>query len=407
MRRLRPLGLRLAGPLSAAALCLLLLAACEDPSGVGLTVLDPSENDPRARSIPADSAALAPFEDVTGAFLSAQGFSAFRGLAGRVDDPVYGTTISFAYLDVLAPSSFPDGFRDRPVEQAILRLNRGYVYGDTMATTRIDVRQVSEEWSAVGSPADTLFPVQDGVITTFDVAPGDSLIEVPLPADWIAANDTTLRSTQFSTIFHGFQLSPGDQASAVYGFTGGSSLQLISQGDTVRYGVSELFSGIEGPPTTPVSEDYLLLQDGTSRSLELRFDLAALTQSAINTVFLRVTADTAAVSMDLPAGFVRPFARQLALYGLVDGQDPVLITTATLNEERQTFSFASAVLTDIFQELVLGRSEVTGFALGFPLAPSSIDVIPLVRSSDTGCADDPAVTCRGPRATVFLIPSGG
>ncbi len=407
MRRLRPSRTRFAGALSAAALCLLLLAACEDPSGVGLTVLDPGENDPRARSLPADSVAFAPLDDVTGAFLTTQGFSAFRALAGRVDDPLFGTTSARAYLDVLPPQSFPDGFRDRPVEQAILRLNRTYVYGDTTMATRLDLRQISEEWNAVGAQADTLFPVMDEVITSFDVSASDSLVEVTLPAAWIAANDTTLRSTSFSTIFHGFQLSPSDQASAVYGFTGASSLELISAEDTVRYGASELFSGIEGPATDPTATDLLLLQDGTSRGLELRFDLADLQQSSINAVFLRVNADTSAATMDLPAGFVRPFARQLSLYGFIEGEDPVLLSTATLNEERQTFSFASTLLTGLFQDIVLDRSDLEGFALGFPPALSTIDVIPLAAPSEAGCGTEAEPPCQGPRATIFLIPSDG
>ena len=405
MRRLRPSRFRFAGFFSAATLCLLLLAACEDPSGVGLTVLDPGENDPRARSLPADSTSISPLTDITGAFLTAQGFNTFLGLAGRVDDPLFGTTSARAYFDLLPPQSFPEGFRDRPIEQAILRLNRSYVYGDTTAATRLDIRQISEEWNAVGAEADTLFPVMDEIITTFDVAASDSLIEVALPAAWVMANDTTLRSSSFSTLFHGFQLSPSDQASAVYGFAGASTLELISAEDTVRYGVSELFSGIEAPADAPTTPDLLLLQDGTSRGLELRFDLDGLQQASINAVFLRLNADTSAVETSRPAGFARPFARQLALYGFVEGEEPVLITTATLDEETETFSFTSTVMTDIFQDLVLDRSEVAGFAIGFPPSRSTLDVMPLVSSSVAGCGTDAMPSCTGPRATIFLIPS--
>ena len=404
MRRFRPARSHFAVP--AAALCLLLLAACEDPSGVGLTVLDPTESDPRARALPAvaDATQLDSLQDFTGAFLSSTGFATFRGLAGRVDDPVYGTITASAYLDVLPPQSFPDGFRDRPIEQATLLLRRTYTYGDTTGTTRLDVRQIAEDWDAVDSPSDTLFGVQDGVITSFDVAPGDSLIEVPLPESWIAANDTTLRGDDASTRFHGFRLSPADQASAVYGFAGASSLRLISDEDTVSYRVSELFSGIEPPPAEPLAGDLVRLQDGTGRGLRLAFDVDTLGQAVINTALLRVTADTAATPAP-PAGFIRPFARELVLYGFTEDGPPVRITTATLDEETQTFSFSSSVLTDVFQELVLGRSEVEGFLVGFPPAPSSLDVAPLVRSSEPGCEADEAMPCTGPRAVVILIPS--
>jgi hypothetical protein len=322
-----------------------------------------------------------------------------------VDDPVFGTTSARGYFDVLAPQSISEDFLDRPVEQAILRLGRVYAYGDTLGTTRFDVRQVAEEWTAVDAVADTLLPVQDEIIASFDVAPGDSLIEVPLPESWIAANDTTLRSESFSTLFHGFRLDPSDQASAVYGFASSSSLQLISAGDTVTYQVSEVFSSIEGPPDEPVADELWRLQDGTGRSLALQFDLDALDQAAINTVRLRVNADTAAAFADLPPGFVRPFARELALFGFIGDEDPVLIAAARLDEEEQTFTFSSDVLTDIFQDFSLGRSEVDGFSLGFPASPSSLDVLPLVRASAPGCAGDEQMPCEGPRAVVFLTPS--
>jgi hypothetical protein len=404
MRRLRPLRLRFAA--SAAALCLLLLAACEDPSGVGLVDLD--EGDPLARTLPADDVRIDSLADATGAFLTDNGFDDFRGLAGRVDDPSYGTTTASAFLDVLAPSGFPEGFRDRPVEEATLLLRRTYVYGDTLGTTRLDVRQIAEDWNAAGAVSDTLFPVQDDVITSFDVAPGDSLIEVALPESWIAANDTTLRSDDFSTLFHGFRLSPGDQATAVYGFSGASSLRLISEDDTVSYNVSELFSGIEPPPADPAAGELARLQDGTGRGLMLGFEVDELGESTvISRAVLRVTADTSAATTGLPAGFVRPVARELALYGLVDGGTPVLIAEAALDEETQTFSFASAVLGEVFQDLVLGRSEVEGFAVGFPASASSLDVLPLVRGSEAGCEADELTPCAGPRAVFLLTPSGG
>jgi hypothetical protein len=402
MRRTWPLRPPLA--FSAAVACLLLLAACEDPSGVGLTVLDPTASDPRALTLPVDSAAFTDSEELTGAFLTDPGFQDFRGLAGRVEDPVFGTTTAFGYFDVLPPQTVSEDFRGRPVEEATLRLRRTYAYGDTMSTTRLDVRQVAEEWTAVGAVADTLFPVQDEIITSFDIAPGDSLIEIDLPESWIAANDTTLRSEDFSTIFHGFRLDPSDEASAVYGFAGTSTLELISEGDTVIYQASEVFSSIEGPADPPTDEALWRLQDGTGRGLELRFDLDTLAQSAVNTVRLRVNADTAAATTDLPPGFVRPLARRLALFGFVEDQDPVLITVADLDEETETFTFGSGVLNDIFQDLLLGRSEVEGFVLGFPATPSSLDVMPLVRGSEPGCVEDDALTCEGPRAVVILIP---
>ena len=404
MRRSRP-ARRLVPTLSAATLCLLLLAACEDPSGVGLAVPGPDESDPRTQTIPAEIE-IEPIDDITGAFLTNDGFASFRALAGRADDPVYGPVTAFAFVDVLSPQTLPEGFRDRPIEQAVLRLARTYVYGDTAAVTELELRQISGDWDAVGTPADTLFPVEDGLITTFEVAASDSLVEVPLPSEWIAANDTTLRSEQFSTLFAGFRIGPTDQAGAVYGFSGQSSLRLISEDDTVSYGASELFSGIDGPDEDPVVGPLVRLQDGTGRSLQLRFDAEDLGEVAIGQAFLRVTADTAAADPAAP-NFVRTVAERLALFGFIEGEDPVLITTATLNEESQAFSFASPVLNDVFQDLVLGRSEIEGFAIGFPSSPSSLDVIPLVSESLSGCEDAETEPCRGPRAVILVVPTGG
>lgn len=422
MRRTRPARFRLAAP--AAALCLLLLAACEDPSGVGL-IEDINEGDVDVRTLPAEDGAveLDSLADITGAFLTEAGFDEFRGLAGRVDDPAYGTIIASAYLDVLPPQSFPENFRDRPVEEATLLLRRTYAYGDTVSTTRLDVRQIAEDWDASGATSDTAFAVQDGVIASFDVAPADTLIEVPLPENWVAANDTTLRSGNFSTIFHGFRLSPSDQAAAVYGFSGESSLRLISEGDTVSYDVSEVFSSIEPPPAEPITGALVPLQDGTGRALELAFGTEALGASTvINRAVVRVTADTAAATTGLPAGFVRPLARELVLYAFAtdetegpavnrvivdtEGRPRAFAPVAELDEETQTFTFSSPLLTAEFQDIVLGRSEVDGFFVGFPPSPSSLDVVPVVRASVAGCADDEAVACEGPRAVLLLIPSG-
>ncbi len=390
MRRSRPT--RASHLFSAAALCLFLLAGCENPAGLPDGIDAPDGNDPSIRTLAADSAMIAPLQDLTGAFITAEDFDDFRALAGHVNDPAFGTVTALAYLDVLPPSSYPDGFQDRPVREVTLRLERGYVYGDTLMPTMFDVRQVSEEWDAVGAPSDTLFPAQEAIITSFEVAASDTLVEVPLPASWIAELDTTLRSDQFSTLFHGFQLQAQDGSNAVYGFTGDSTLELISAEDTVIYQASELFTNTEATPAmAPPADGLFRLQDGTGLGLTLNFDLDTLSLAAINTAFLRVNADTLAV--EAPMGFVRPLARELALFGFIEGEDPVFITTATLSEENQTYSFGSNLLTGLLQDLVLDRSELDGFAVGFPSEPSGLDVVPLAGLGSEG----------GPRAVVILI----
>ena len=395
MRRPRPARRRLAGLLTTAAACLLLLAACEDPSGVGLTVIDPGESDPRARTIPAGEVALVPLPDPSGAFLTSTGFQDFNGLAGFADDPLFGTTRAYAYLDMLAPQNFPEGFRDRPVREARLRLVKDYAYGDTSAVTTLDVRQIAEDWTAVGAIADTTFPVMDGIITSFEVAPGDSLVELALPEDWVLANDTMLRAADFSNLFHGFRLSTESTSGAVYGFNGRSALELISEEDTVRYPVSEIFSHIEATPAPAFPEGLIPLRDGSGTGVNLTFVLDTLGTPALNTAFLRVTADTAAAQADLPAGFVRPLARELALFGTFEDQDPLILGQATLDPATQTYSFRSNTITSVLQSMILGREPVDGFAVGVPPTRSSLDVAPLVAPPAEGA----------PRAVLILIPT--
>lgn len=394
MRRSWPARARHALLRSAATLCLLLLAACEDPSGVGLSVVDPGDSDPRAQVLPASSAASVPLTDQTGEFTTAAGFASFQALAGYAADPLFGTTVAHAYLDVL-PDRLPDGFEDRPILKANLRLIRSYTYGDTNAPTRLDVRQIADEWTAVGASADTSFSVTDGVITSFDVTDDDSLVVVPLPDSWVQANDATLRSDDFSTTFHGFRFSTDATGGAVFGFNGRSSLELITERDTVRFGASELFSNLVHEPAPTFAAGLVPVQDGTSKGLGLDFDLADLGTPALNTAFLRVNADTLASQADLPAGFVRPLARELALFGTFDDGNAALLTTAVLDEETQTYSFRASIVTGILQELLIGRTPVDGFALGVPTARTSLDAVAVVAP--------PATT--GPRAVLVLVPA--
>lgn len=403
MRRTRPALYRLTLVFGVAALCLSTLAACEDPSGVGISFVGGDEGDPQASVFRAPSVESVPLPDQTGAFATAQNFRNFQALAGYVADPLFGTTVAQGYIDVLPPSTISDEFRERPVREAKLRLALSYAYGDTMTVTTLDVRQIEEEWTAVGATADTTFPVMDEVITSFDVTPGDTLIEVVLPDSWITANDTTLRSDDVSNLFHGFRLSTDGTSGAVYGFSGESQLELISAEDTVRYSASELFSGIVHTPAPSFPADLYPIQDGSGRGLGLVLRFDTLDTPALNTAFLRVNADTLASQADLPAGFVRPLARELALFGVSRSNDPVFITSTELDEEGAVYSFRSNTLTNILQELALERDSVevntglyvSGFAVGVPPSRSSLDAVAIVAP--------PADT--GPRAVLFLVPT--
>lgn len=383
-----------------ALLCLTALAACEDPSGVGLTVLNPDETDPRARTIPADSVVRTPFDDVTGAFVATNNLADFRGLAGRAADPLFGTSEARAYIDFLAPQSFPEGFRSRPLEQVQLRLVRTYAYGDTTGAVTFDLFDVTEEWNAAGAVSDTLFPVAEAPFASFQVAAADSLVEVNLPADWIAANDTTLRHNSVTTLFHGFQIRPQEGAGAVFGFSARSQLRLISASDTVHFLASEIFSHVAWEPPAVEPEGFRPLQDGSGQGIQLTFDLDTLGSTPVSTAFLRIDVDTTRLVENLPPGFVRTRPQTLTLFARSDSDDGGLVTEARFDKDRSAYIFSGSTLTTLFQRLVLGQTDLDQFVLAFPTSPSSLDALPLVLP-EAGPVDGPP---RGPRA-VLVVPT--
>lgn len=382
-------------------LCLPALAACEDPSGVGLSVLNPDETDPRARTLPADSVALVPLEDVTGALITTTALLDFRGLAGRAEDPLFGTSEASAYIGFLPPPSAPEGFQDRPIEQAQLRLVRAYAYGDTTASVTFDLFDVSERWSAVGAVSDTLFPVAEAPFASFEASAADSLVAVDLPADWLAANDTTLRHSGAATRFHGFHIRAREGAGAVLGFSARSRLRLISEEDTVHFSTSQLFSHIDWEPPALEAEGVRLLQDGSGRALAFRFDLEALRSTPVNTAHLRVEVDTTLLAQDLPAGFLRRRPASLALFARSEPGEEALVTEATFDAERSAYTFSGSTLSALFQRLVLGQSDLEEFVLAVPVAASSLDVLPVVLPQEVAEGEPP----RGLRAVLVVIPA--
>ena len=383
------------------ALAAVALAACEDPSGVGLSVLDLEDEDPRAQTVLPDAVRFGDFDDLTGLARTntSDAFTEARVLVGAVEDPLLGPLTARGFIDFFPPAEVPEGFPNRELDEVRLRLVPDYVYGDTTAATSFDVYEVSEDWPVTGVAADTTFGVEDAVIGTVSVAATDTVVVFNLDEAWVAERDTLLRSSSVASRFHGFELRPQEGAAgAVYGFSEASRLELISADDTVRFAASKVFTNLEAEPAEPEHERLTFLQDGNGRALEIDFDFDALETLALNTGLIRIPVDTTAIDTDLPAGFVRPLARELALVAVDDEGGQAFIGSVELDPEHGWYEFASSGLTALIQDALLGQVEVDHFSLTFPAAPTTLDVAPLLRFR----ASDP--DRENPRAVLYAVP---
>ncbi len=251
-------------------------------------------------------------------------------LAGQASDPLLGDIEADAYLDFFDAGSFGQGnlarFRTGTVTGAYLELSRAYVYGDTLSDVGYSLSPITTEFSQVGAPSDTSFAT-GSPITTFTYTPSDSLVRIPLPAAWVAANDTTLRSALFSTSFHGFRIS-ATSGNAVIGYRPASArLFATTAQDTVSFAGSKAVSATRRatPPNLPAG--YILLQDGFPNSYRVDFDLdtVAVRGGALSRVVLELAYDSL-LQQQAPPHFVRPMLSRVELAG-IDSDGDVLLTS--------------------------------------------------------------------------------
>lgn len=378
---------------------LLALPACEDPSGVGITVGEFDDIHPRTRVLEAD-AQMAPLADATG-FLRV-GFEDFphRFIAGRAEDPLYGTIRATGYVDFMRPEVIPEDFLLASVAQAALVLRPDYHFGNTHSAAIIDLYEIESEWNSLLFRSDTTLAVKPALLTTFPIAAGDTLVTVPLPQWWVAARDSLLRSPQFTDEFHGFQLRPRDESGLAVGIAGNAALRVTSTAETedghpitLSFPAASIATGSSwtGPAAAP--PEVIPLQDNSGHGLRLSFRMDELDTRALSGGTIRVEADTLLVEAGRPAGFVRPIARTLQLFGIGDGP-PVLLAEATLNTAQEAYIFSGRQVSLLLQDMAMGRSRFDHVAIGFPRTPSTLDVAPLVRQPGAP-----------PRAIVVVVPT--
>lgn len=414
------------------ALLLLLLvlpiSACDDPSSAGLELVGSGEGLLVQTTLPATSADTASLSvsPLTGGLApgSQQSSGVSRALMGSVRDPLFGAITATGYLDFSVNEAPPTRFLDSAtVRSATLELDRSYLYGDSIQTVSVQLRDMPTTWSPSGARADTSLEA-GAPIATYQLSPADSSFSMELPADWIARNDTTLRSRNFASVFHGFQLHP-EAGNAVVGVQGSSGrLQVITDQDTVLYPVSQLLTTLRRTPPPESPRHRLPLQSGVGPEVHLPFSFdttlvvqegekkdtlhTTLKGQGVNGATLYITPDTTRLN-DTPAQFARPSLQNLSLFGVFPNGDEVLLVNTSERTESGTFRFSSPSLRQALQAVLLGEETFSHFRLSPALRQSSggrlinpVSISPtLLYESNAACADDEPSSC-GPRLHLTL-----
>ncbi|MEM1271823.1 MAG: hypothetical protein AAGI08_17370 [Bacteroidota bacterium] len=325
---------------------LLLTTGCDDdPTGVGGELIGEDGATPERALVPAATLDGRLQPTITGAQRSST--TAFTGLttrvlAGSVDDPLAGTTTATGYLDITLLED-ATALQAGRVTGARLVLSPTYVYGDTLQAVEMVLSAIPESWPANSLTSDTTITAGEE-ITRFMADPTLPTVTVPMPEAWIAANDTTLRSTQFASVFHGFELRSAT-GNAVLGFDAEDSQFIVeATEDTVSFVVSQLFSNVQNDGGGSVPDGRVLLQDGLGRATAVTFAYTdpALQDAVVNRVSFSLQADSAAIQQ-APAGFVRPALGRLNLFGEFEDGERLLLRTVE-PDANGTFAFVSSTL---------------------------------------------------------------
>ncbi len=353
------------------------LAACQDPSGVGLDVIGEEAADPNVSVVSTDMVSLADQDNLTGGFASGLSPVQSRVLVGAATDPLLGDVSAFAYVDFVPPSSIPDGFLERVIVSASLRLVRDYVYGDSTAMVPIQLHQMDMAWLPIGAPSDSTFEA-GAILVEQTVLAQDSVVALTLPNSWVTQFNEILRSDSVASAIDGFQvrLPGGSMPGAVMGFNAAlSTLRVLTAEDTVDYPLFEVFSHIERGDAAPPPDNRLFLRAGASETVVLTFPFEEFEDLPLANATLRLTVDP--TLLDQP-GFARSLPQTISLFGRTEDDDRLSIVNATLDEETNSYAFVSATLTAIIQEALLGSAIVEQFEISIAPSPASLDALPLI-----------------------------
>ncbi len=366
------------------ALTIVVIAAagtgCDNPTSVGVELIDARSGAPEVVEIVPSLVPDPDVPDITG--------TARRVLLGQVDDPLLGAARAKAVIDfVVDPQLLPPvGFADSTVTAVELLLVRNYVYGDTTSTLEITISEVPTAWDE--SVASAQIPVGDP-ITTAAVGYTDT-VAVSMPAEWVSANNQTLRSTNWVASFHGLHVeaSSGDM---ILGFSSTfSSMWVTSGAGSTRFATSRSLTMTESAASSNTPEGLVALTDGSGIALRIGIDFEAegLSGSTLARVAMRLPFDSLALTGQTPANFFRPQLSTLELAGV--NSEGVTQPIATGTREDGALVFDSALLRLTFQDAMIGSSPYEKFVVIGPLIQNPVENTMSSMLLTTGLAGTPA-----------------
>lgn len=366
----------------------LLATGCsDDPSNVGIGLVDAQAGDALVETYDALAFAADGPADITGGDITA---GATRALSGVVNDPRAGLFSPVGYADFVPSGAFPSAFTAGTVSYVELLLDMDYVHGDTTRTLELELSDITTAWASIGRRADTTLSV-GSPIQTFEVDPTSQTVRVVMPQSWVSANDTRLRASSFQDDFHGFRIR-GVDGNAVVGFNLVNSRMRATAvaGDTVAFSMSKVLTTM---PTAPVGgpDQVVVLQDGGRHTVTLKFP--DLSSRAVHQAVVRAQV-VSSLPQD-PVGFSRPATTTVGIRA-VTADNAIRLPLLTVQvQDDGSVVFEDPIITRVMQQAVLGLSEFDRFELYFPTGSSTVGSLSLTGGLSVG---------GGPRLIVTHTP---
>lgn len=350
---------------------LLISTGCDDPSNVGQGLLDAQSSDTQVVSLPGAVLESADRGDLTG---GNSAIGALRVLFGQVDDPVIGPIAAHGYIDFVPGGQFGTTFLNGTVSWAELELNVDYRYGDTTSVVQVDLYSIPTAWQSTTLRADSSIAV-GSLIGTYDLPASSGVATIPLPASWVDANDAMLRGANFSDAFHGFALRPrGGNAVLGARFSQSQLRASAAPGDTVSFPLSKVGT-LTDDDAVSAPAGYRLLQDGSSRSLDLRLPIQGgpIGEALIHRVILKLK--SAELSSAYPSGFLHTKPGVIVIEAVSsDGATRLEVAEVAMNASGEFIADGTS-LTNVFQSTNLGKSVLDRFEISFPPEQSGIGFV--------------------------------
>jgi len=347
------------------------VVACTDkPSDVGIGLVDSQAGAPQDIIQEATVFNSRSDADVTGGEAAS---GAIRALAGRVEDPSLGIIDVRGYIDFVQLTALSTNFKTSAVTFVELSLISDYVYGDTLSEIGLRLTDISDEWRAIGVPADTSIGV-GAVASESSFLPMSDTLKFQFSQAWITRNAPLLQSDDPINAFHGFQIDYV-AGNAVVGFgLPGSIMRVAVPGDTVSFQVTRVLSTItRDEPDIP--SGFVLLQDGTRPRADLEFDFSSAQLQANAIHRSTISIGTGNPDLITPTGFIRPTLSTLSLAGVTSDVGVGLTLSTASIDENGRFLFDNNVLNTVVQNIVLGKGNFQRFEIFAPVPESTLDVL--------------------------------